>query len=211
MEVKLCQYRGAILTGQSSVRVLLCPFLYGLQNPDSQTRPGLAGKLELTQYWKLKLKGQDRAVLVRQQGSVRFAEFSQTVPGLAGELELASSTSPAGRQPGQQPARAAGTHVGKYMGGRGSWERPQVEVEPQKEKPGKGLTLLSSEDTGPGVVRPLVRSNASIFGFLGVGVLGGIWPLRDASVVAPTRIHPSRTASLQSWENTGSVEFRAHF
>ena len=92
--------------------------------------------------------------------------------------------------------------LGKATGGR---------LSHRKRNQARGLTLLSSEDTGPGVVMPLVRSNASIFGFLWVGVLGGIWPLRDASVVAPTRIHPSRTASLQSWENTGSVEFRAHF
>ena len=52
--------------------------------------------------------------------------------------------------------------------------------------------MLSLWVARPGVVRPLVRSNASFLSFLGVSVLGGIRPLRDASV-APTRIDPSRT------------------
>ena len=56
-----------------------------------------------------------------------------------------------------------------------------------------GLALICPGEAHPGVVTPLTMSIASIFGFLGASwELGGIRPLRDASV-APTRIDPSRT------------------
>ena len=100
--------------------------------------------------------------------SVLFCDSRQRSSGRPLELAAASSTC----RPAGNLARAGwvlGPTWESTSRGGASWEKATGgRLSHRRRNQLKGLALLASQDTGPGVVMPLVRSNGSIFGFLGV-------------------------------------------
>ena len=128
------------------------------------------------------------------------------------------------RSSGQARAELAGRPATWLEPAAAGWD-PRGKVHPGAEAAWKGHRWKIEPPNGKPVERPCIDGltghwsrccQASgpeqwVYFWLSGGVLGGIRPLRDASVVAPTRIHPYRPASLRNWENIGGVEFGADF